>query len=125
MCPPRALEVRTAIATVLWYRVGEPFRHDVVVADPDSDDGKGARDDETVHDHGSPNTRFATLHRRERAQEEYSVQSAHRCPCLVMTRFLFAVLPYPGDNFAVLFNYHSFLCTVHITGFTSHIKLTI
>jgi hypothetical protein len=40
----------------------------LVVADPDSDDGKGARDDETVHEHGSLNTRIATLHRRESAQ---------------------------------------------------------
>lgn len=40
----------------------------LVVADPDSDDGKGVRDDETVHEHGSTNTRSGTLHRRESAQ---------------------------------------------------------
>ena len=40
----------------------------LVVADPDSDDGKGARDDETVQDHGGSTTRIATLHRRESAQ---------------------------------------------------------
>lgn len=40
----------------------------LVVADPDSDDGKGVKDDETVQEHGSVNSRFATLHRRESAQ---------------------------------------------------------
>ena len=40
----------------------------LVVADPDSDDGKGARDDETVHEHGNSSTYPATLHRRETAQ---------------------------------------------------------
>ena len=40
----------------------------LVVADPDSDDGKGAKDDDTVQEHGDINTRFATLHRRESAQ---------------------------------------------------------
>ena len=40
----------------------------LVVADPASDDGKGSRDDETIHEHENTNTRFATLHRREIAQ---------------------------------------------------------
>ena len=41
----------------------------LVVADPDSDDGKeGTKDDDTVQEHGDSNTRFATLHRRESAQ---------------------------------------------------------
>lgn len=40
----------------------------LVVADPDSDDGKGVRDDETIHEHGNVNTRSGTLHRRESAQ---------------------------------------------------------
>lgn len=40
----------------------------LVVADPDSDDGKGAKDDDTIQEHGNSSTHFATLHRRESAQ---------------------------------------------------------
>jgi len=59
-----------AMALRLKKRGERALERALVVADPDSDDGKGARDDETVHEHGSSNTRFATLHRRESAQEE-------------------------------------------------------
>lgn len=59
------------MALRLKKRGERALEHALVVADPDSDDGKGARDDETVHEHEGrdrPNTRFATLHRRETAQ---------------------------------------------------------
>ncbi|KAF9647320.1 hypothetical protein BDM02DRAFT_2709294 [Thelephora ganbajun] len=57
-----------ATALRLKKRGERALERALVVADPDSDDGKGARDDETIQEHGTSNTRFATLHRRESAQ---------------------------------------------------------
>ena len=56
------------MALRLKKRGERALEHALVVADPDSDDGKGVRDDETVHQHESSNSRSGTLHRRERAQ---------------------------------------------------------
>jgi len=57
-----------AMALRLKKRGERALERALVVADPDSDDGKGLRDDETVHEHENTNTRSETLHRRERAQ---------------------------------------------------------
>lgn len=57
-----------AMALRLKKRGERALERALVVADPDSDDGKGTKDDDTVQEHGSLNTRFATLHRRECAQ---------------------------------------------------------
>jgi len=57
-----------AMALRLKKRGDRALERALVVADPDSDDGKGAKDDDTVQEHGNPGTRFATLHRRESAQ---------------------------------------------------------
>lgn len=59
-----------AMALRLKKRGERALERALVVADPDSDGGRGTRDDETVHDHGNTNTntRYGTLHRRESAQ---------------------------------------------------------
>jgi PH/SEC7 domain-containing protein len=63
--------LRHAMDLRLQKRGERALERALVVADPESDDGKGSsKDDETVHDHehGSANGRSGTLHRRESAQ---------------------------------------------------------
>lgn len=56
------------MALRLKKRGERALEHALVGADPDSDDGKGVRDDETIHEHGNTNACSGTLHRRESAQ---------------------------------------------------------